>query len=657
VAALAVLAAGAPGALSAATAVPCPSFCGRSNAGPELVAFRQLRGDTVRIVVVLKRRGAFELIVSRWRSGRLVSARPTAIGRQPGEVLSGRMPVGGGRKLVARIRLRSAPAGLRARVVDLSGGKGLLTAGVYIVRVNALTRSGAVREPGSSIVLRLKRNGNFVPLLGAHRAPAPSAATGAASSVTPSGATVTGQINPRGQMTSYYFQYGTSTAYGARTAAQGVGWGTRALNVSASLGGLSAGSTVHYRLVATNCPGCSWGVRYGGDRTFTTLPAPSPQQLAATRAVATYAAMQQYFSAASVYPGDQSGLYAGDYPQTGNHYSFLWPFSRALAGTITLAGIPSALLGGLSYQADVADRLAGLAHYWDGSGYESYPPMPYGAGGDKYYDDQAWIGLATAQNYAITGDPTSLADAKNVFNFVYPGGWAGTAGFDPGGIYWVQQGVGVGASNHSRTANSTAPNAEIALLLENFDPANATVYDAGASAMYGWVNQYLYNVQPNPNYDPSQPALIFDSVTPAGNAINKTLYTYNQGTMIAANVREYLKTGNSAYLSAAEAIASTSLSTFNESYYLTHSAAFNAIFFRGLLVLYSATRDAALQSQIIQTIRTYAEDAWNDYRTPEGLFKFPYVSPVANYQLLDQGAMLQIYSMLAWSPADYADLP
>jgi hypothetical protein len=490
---------------------------------------------------------------------------------------------------------------------------------------------------------------------------APGVSTSGASSVTQSAATVSGTVNPDGWSTSYYFQYGTSTSYGSATASQVAGSGTTVLNVSASLSGLSAGTTYHYRVSASNASGTA----YSSDGTFTTPV--SAQQSNADHAVATYDAMQQYFYAASVYPGDTSSLYTENYPQSGDRYSYLWPFSRALAGTITLSGIPSALVGGASYQADVVDRLTGLSRYWDststGPGYDSYPPAPYGGGGDKYYDDQAWIGLAAAENYAMTGDPTSLADAKNVFNFVYPGGWAAGASFESGGMYWVQQGVGVGLTNHDRTTTSAAPNAETALLLENFDPANAATYDAGASAMYGWVNHYLYNVAtnptdpnaPNPNYDPTQPALVFDKVT-GSNPIDETLYTYNQGTMIAANVREYQKTGNSAYLSNAEAIANTALSTFNEAYYIDHSAAFNAIFFRGLLILYSAISDSNLQSNIIQTIQTYADDAWNNYRGSSGLFSFP-SSSGPGYQLLDQGAMLQIYAMLAWNPGDYGKLP
>ena len=59
---------------------------------------------------------------------------------------------------------------------------------------------------------------------------------------------------------------------------------------------------------------------------------------------------------------------------------------------------------------------------------------------------------------------------------------------------------------------------------------------------------------------------------------------------MAARVGE--QTGQAAYLSDAEALANTALNTFSESDYINNqSAAFNAIYFRGLLLLYSATSD------------------------------------------------------------------
>jgi hypothetical protein len=95
---------------------------------------------------------------------------------------------------------------------------------------------------------------------------APAATTNAASSVTSSGATLNGSVNPRGAATTYRFDYGTSTGYGKSTTAGSAGSGTSAVNESAHLSGLAASTTYHYRIEATN----STGTTYGADKTFTT---------------------------------------------------------------------------------------------------------------------------------------------------------------------------------------------------------------------------------------------------------------------------------------------------------------------------------------------------------------------------------------------------
>jgi CSLREA domain-containing protein len=84
-------------------------------------------------------------------------------------------------------------------------------------------------------------------------------------------ATLNGSLDPHGLTTSVHFQYGTTTSYGLTTAPQSQS-GNTYRNVSASISSLSASTTYHFRIVATN----SAGTRYGGDRTFTTLTATGP---------------------------------------------------------------------------------------------------------------------------------------------------------------------------------------------------------------------------------------------------------------------------------------------------------------------------------------------------------------------------------------------
>jgi Bacterial Ig-like domain (group 3)/FG-GAP-like repeat len=87
----------------------------------------------------------------------------------------------------------------------------------------------------------------------------PVAVSGAASSITPSGASLAGTVNPNGVATAYVFEYGTSTSFGTITTPASAGSGSSAAPVSASLSGLSANATYYYRLVATNSAGTSMG--------------------------------------------------------------------------------------------------------------------------------------------------------------------------------------------------------------------------------------------------------------------------------------------------------------------------------------------------------------------------------------------------------------
>jgi len=95
---------------------------------------------------------------------------------------------------------------------------------------------------------------------------APSVSTGSATSLTSNSATLNGTINPNGASTTYYFEYGITTAYGATTITTSAGSGTSDVSVNASITGLSEGTIYHHRLVATN----SIGTISGSDQTFIT---------------------------------------------------------------------------------------------------------------------------------------------------------------------------------------------------------------------------------------------------------------------------------------------------------------------------------------------------------------------------------------------------
>ena len=98
----------------------------------------------------------------------------------------------------------------------------------------------------------------------------PIVTTGAASEVTQTGVTLSGTVGTRELQTSYEFEVGTDTSYGgAKLFGNAGSGGTEA--VSVSLRFLIPGTTYHYRLVASNEDGTS----YGQDMTFTTPGVPS----------------------------------------------------------------------------------------------------------------------------------------------------------------------------------------------------------------------------------------------------------------------------------------------------------------------------------------------------------------------------------------------
>ncbi len=74
----------------------------------------------------------------------------------------------------------------------------------------------------------------------------PSATTGGVTQLTSTSAVLTGSASPAVPATSYHFEYGTTTAYGALTPSTAL---AAPENVSAPITGLLPGTTYHYRLV------------------------------------------------------------------------------------------------------------------------------------------------------------------------------------------------------------------------------------------------------------------------------------------------------------------------------------------------------------------------------------------------------------------------
>jgi hypothetical protein len=92
-----------------------------------------------------------------------------------------------------------------------------------------------------------------------------------ASAITQTSATLNATVNPNGEeIEACYFEWGTTTGYGELTECPSfleLSGTTNAAAVSAAITeGLRAGTTYHFRIVASSPSGTS----YGEDQTFTT---------------------------------------------------------------------------------------------------------------------------------------------------------------------------------------------------------------------------------------------------------------------------------------------------------------------------------------------------------------------------------------------------
>lgn len=351
------------------------------------------------------------------------------------------------------------------------------------------------------------------------------------------------------------------------------------------------------------------------------------------RAIQSYAALQKYF-----YLQDGTSLYMEQYPKASgdNSYSYEWPFSQAHIATLDLSTVQGD--AGHDYAADLADREVGQERYWNTTGatglagYDSYVRPPYANGGDKFYDDNEWVALAKVQHYLTTGDAASLARAKQIFALVVSGWDTNTTHADPGGVFWTQA-----TWSSDRNTVSNMPGAELGLRL--YQITGDHTYFNWAKRMYDWTNKYLQ----------APDSLYWDHVNLQG-TVERTKWSYNQGVPVGVNVLFYQVTGDRSYLNEAERIANAALAYYGTSGLSNQPVFFNSIFFKNLLLLQSADHDQAYKD----AMQNYADAIWYTNRDAQtGLFHF---GGSTKTQLLEQAAVIQIYSVLSWDPAGYTNL-
>ncbi len=174
----------------------------------------------------------------------------------------------------------------------------------------------------------------------------PDVTTEPASGVQPTGATLNGTVNPNGvQVTTCRFEYGAATTYGqSAPCTPEPGSGTAAVAVNATLSGLPADSTYHFRVVAANGDGI---LQYGQDETFTTTGSPSVDEESAGEIKQTGATFS-----AQIDPHGFDTTYHFEYGTT-SAYGTSLPIADADIGSgtsdVAVSVEPTGLQSGVSY--------------------------------------------------------------------------------------------------------------------------------------------------------------------------------------------------------------------------------------------------------------------------------------------------------------------
>jgi hypothetical protein len=302
----------------------------------------------------------------------------------------------------------------------------------------------------------------------------------------------------------------------------------------------------------------------------------------------------------------------------------LWSFARAFVAALDLALMaegPPRDLGAI-----VQSRLAALERYWDPrvAAYASDPPGGR-FGGDVYYDDNAWAGLALVQLERLRPGSAPLQRAAALVAFAR-GGWSRDAALpSPGGVFWVEQGRRLGARNHDRNAISTAPNAQLALHLAALNAGEDGSPEPGEMA--DWVLSTLRGAT----------GLIRDKIGGDG-TIDADAWTYNQGSMIGL----LAQLGR---VPEAEGLAARALDHYAARDYAGEPAEFVAIFMRNLLALHTRSADRALRTRIEAALRERAAAEWS--RARDG------VAAGGRATLLEQSALVSLQALAAWDPVAY----
>ena len=183
---------------------------------------------------------------------------------------------------------------------------------------------------------------------------------------------------------------------------------------------------------------------------------------------------------------------------------------------------------------------------------------------NRYYDDMAWMAIALLRADEVAGADTS-ALVRELWTDI-------RAGWDEkhGGIVWRR--------DDPRPYTNAPANGPAAILAARLhrrygDPADLD----WARRIAGWLQESLV--------DPGS-GIVWDGTHPYEDQnVDRTVWTYNQGTVVGAEVQLWQLTGDRAHLDRARRTVTATLSRYGESGFPTEGAGDGSVF-KGILARY-----------------------------------------------------------------------
>ncbi|CAN5398523.1 glycoside hydrolase family 76 protein [soil metagenome] len=295
-----------------------------------------------------------------------------------------------------------------------------------------------------------------------------------------------------------------------------------------------------------------------------------------------------------------------------NAYSYLWP----LCGLIQANNEIDRLNGGHKL---LTNTLNIIQEYYDPAppspGYASY--ITKYKGGDRFYDDNQWIGIACMDAYQRDKKPALVHQGKLIYQYMM-------TGFDTvlgGGLYWQE--------NKKVSKNTCSNGPGIILALQLYQATKKQTYLDTALMLYDWVNDQLK----------APSGLYYDNMQTGTHNIGKHIFSYNTGTMLQSNIYLYEITKDKKYLSKAIAIADTSMPYFYGKGKFRDDYWFNAVLLRGYQHLLKYHSD----KKYIRAFQVCTEEALLNNKNSIGL-----MGKDKPLELVPQSGMLEILARFAY---------